>query len=112
MTMIDPRTNGISERLSKIGRIIAVSSGKGGVGKSMVAATLALTLAREGYKVGLFDLDFTGPSTHIILNVPTVQPKEEKGIKKYKVTQNTSDCHSFIECAEENQDTSEYIRHF
>jgi ATP-binding protein involved in chromosome partitioning len=78
--LVDPRTSVINERLVGINRIIAVSSGKGGVGKSMVATTLALTLARNGCKVGLFDLDFTSPSTHIILNVKNVQPKEEKGI--------------------------------
>jgi ATP-binding protein involved in chromosome partitioning len=77
---MDPRTTVISERLSRIGRIIAVSSGKGGVGKSLVATTLALTLARKGCKVGLFDLDFTSPSTHLILGVKNVQPKEDKGI--------------------------------
>jgi ATP-binding protein involved in chromosome partitioning len=71
----------INERLTRIGRIIAVSSGKGGVGKSMVSSALALSLAKEGCKVGLFDLDFTGPSTHIILGVPkSVQPIEEKGL--------------------------------
>ena len=78
--MVDPRTSVIGERLSRVRRIVAVSSGKGGVGKSIVATTLALSLARDGCKVGLFDLDFTGPSTHIILNVPKIQPKEEKGI--------------------------------
>lgn len=79
--MVDPRTSVINERLKRIRQIVAVSSGKGGVGKSMVATTLALSLAKEGYQVGLFDLDFTGPSTHIILGVPkTLQPKEEKGI--------------------------------
>ena len=71
----------INERLTRIGRIIAVSSGKGGVGKSMVSSALALSLAKEGCKVGLFDLDFTGPSTHIILGVPkSVQPIEKKGL--------------------------------
>jgi len=71
----------INERLTRIGRIIAVSSGKGGVGKSMVSSALALSLAKEGCKVGLFDLDFTGPSTHIILGVPkSVQPIEAKGL--------------------------------
>ncbi len=65
--MVDPRSSIINQRLSGINRIIAVSSGKGGVGKSMVASALALSLAKEGCKVGLFDLDFTGPSTHIIL---------------------------------------------
>jgi ATP-binding protein involved in chromosome partitioning len=77
---MDPRTTVIKERLSRIGRIIAVSSGKGGVGKSLVATTLALTLARRGCKVGLFDLDFTSPSTHLIMGVKDVQPKEDKGI--------------------------------
>jgi ATP-binding protein involved in chromosome partitioning len=77
---MDPRTTVISERLKRIGRIIAVSSGKGGVGKSLVATTLALTLARKSCKVGLFDLDFTSPSTHLILGIKNVQPKEDKGI--------------------------------
>jgi ATP-binding protein involved in chromosome partitioning len=77
---MDPRTSVINERLKRINRIIAVSSGKGGVGKSLVATTLALTLARRGSKVGLFDLDFTSPSTHMIIGVKDVQPKEEKGI--------------------------------
>jgi ATP-binding protein involved in chromosome partitioning len=81
MSLLDPRTSVIDTRLARIRRLIAISSGKGGVGKSMVATTLALSLAEEGFRVGLFDLDFTGPSTHIILGVPkTVHPKEEKGI--------------------------------
>lgn len=79
--MIDPRTSVISKRLAKVKRIVAVSSGKGGVGKSMVATSLALSLAKDGSRVGLFDVDFTGPSTHFILGVPkSVQPTEEKGI--------------------------------
>ena len=82
--MIDPRTSIITKRLSKIRHIVAVTSGKGGVGKSMVSTALALSLANEGCRVGLFDIDFTGPSTHIILGVPkTVQPKEDKGDRTY-----------------------------
>lgn len=78
--MADPRIGIIEERLKGVNRIVAVSSGKGGVGKSLIASTLALTLARRSYKVGLFDLDFTSPSTHVILGVEGLQPREEKGI--------------------------------
>ena len=78
--MTDPRIGIIDERLKEVNKIIAVSSGKGGVGKSLIASTLALTLARRHYKVGLFDLDFTSPSTHIILGVEDLKPREEKGI--------------------------------
>ena len=78
--MVDPRTCIISERLKRIRRIIAVSSGKGGVGKSLVATSLALALRKKGLKVGLFDLDFTSPSTHVILGAKNVQPTEDKGL--------------------------------
>ena len=78
--MVDPRINIINERMKGIDKIIAVSSGKGGVGKSLVASTLALVLAKKGCKVGLFDLDFTSPSTHLILGFEDVKPKEDKGI--------------------------------
>jgi len=60
--------------------IIAVSSGKGGVGKSLIASTLALILSRMGHRVGLLDLDFTSPSTHVILNVEGLRPEEKEGI--------------------------------
>ena len=83
--MADPRTSIISERLKRIRRIIAVSSGKGGVGKSLVATTFALALAKGGCKVGLFDLDFTSPSTHLILGAKNVQPTEDKGLIPPKV---------------------------
>jgi ATP-binding protein involved in chromosome partitioning len=78
--MADPRLEIIGRRLEKVKQVIAVASGKGGVGKSMVATTLALLLSRRGHNVGLFDLDFTSPSTHIILGVDGLQPEEEKGI--------------------------------
>lgn len=57
-----------------------MSSGKGGVGKSMVATTLALSLVEQGLRVGLLDLDFTSPSTHVILGVEGLYPEEEYGI--------------------------------
>jgi ATP-binding protein involved in chromosome partitioning len=76
----DPRTSIINERLKPIRRIIAVSSGKGGVGKSLIATILALELSSKGCKVGLFDLDFTSPTTHIILGTQNAKPKENKGL--------------------------------
>ena len=78
--MTDPRLEIIGRRLEKIDKIIAVSSGKGGVGKSMVASALALSLKEKGHRVGLLDLDFTSPSTHVILGVEGLLPEEEYGI--------------------------------
>lgn len=76
----DPRIAVIENRLSGIGRIIAVTGGKGGIGKSLVATTLALTLSRAGHRTGLLDLDFTGPCDHIILNIDTGFPEEKFGV--------------------------------
>ena len=77
---MEARTSIIKKRLSPINRIIAVASGKGGVGKSLVASSLALNLADKGKKVGLLDLDLYGPSAHIILDIHDVFPQEENGI--------------------------------
>jgi ATP-binding protein involved in chromosome partitioning len=78
--MSDPRLEIIGDRLKGVRNILAVSSGKGGVGKSVVATTLALSLRDRGHRVGLFDLDFTSPSTHVILGTGDLFPEEEKGI--------------------------------
>ncbi len=82
---LDPRVSIINKRLEKVKRIISVSSGKGGVGKSLVASVLALTLANKGFGVGLFDADFTSPSTHRILGVKKVEIIEDKGILPIQV---------------------------
>lgn len=77
----------IEKRVKDVSRIIAVASGKGGVGKSMVATTLALNLSDQGKKVGLLDLDIYGPSSHIILGArPEGFPEEDNGIDPYKVS--------------------------
>ena len=53
---------GLAEKLNHVKHVIAVMSGKGGVGKSLVAGLLAVALRRSGYQVGVLDADITGPS--------------------------------------------------
>ena len=87
----DPK---LAKRMNKIRNKIMVLSGKGGVGKSSVSASLALSLAAEGAKVGLVDVDFHGPSIPTLFGVQGMPlqsdgenliPLEARGIKLISV---------------------------
>ena len=68
------RTPEASKRLPGVARILAVASGKGGVGKSTLAAHLATVLAAEGYRVGILDADIYGPSQPALFGVGDYMP--------------------------------------
>ncbi len=61
--------------LPGVKHLVAVTSGKGGVGKSTVATNLALALHLQGRRVGLMDADIYGPSIPIMMGVPKVDPQ-------------------------------------
>lgn len=83
---MDPRIEVIEKRLKDVDKLIPVASGKGGVGKSLIASTAALITSQKNFDVGLLDLDLHGPSDHVILGAEKYSfPEEEKGVVPPKV---------------------------
>ena len=79
----------IAGNLAGIGRKILVMSGKGGVGKSTVAAYLALLLSRKGHRVGRLDVDLHGPSIARLLNAQGgLEMPEEGVVRPYRSSDN------------------------
>jgi len=66
--------------LNEISHVIAVMSGKGGVGKSLMASLIGLSLARQGYEVGILDADITGPSIPRIFGISSRPGGSNTGI--------------------------------
>jgi ATP-binding protein involved in chromosome partitioning len=76
-----PKGRGIGDKVTMPGvrNIIAVSSGKGGVGKSTVAVNLSVSLALDGARVGLMDMDVYGPNVPLMLGASEARPEIEEG---------------------------------
>jgi len=72
--------DGEPKDLNEIGQVIAIMSGKGGVGKSLVASLTAVSLKRQGYDVGILDADITGPSIPKMFGINSRPTGSESGM--------------------------------
>ncbi len=81
---LDNQMKDIENNLAKIKHKIVIISGKGGVGKTTVAVNLAMSLASVGFRVGILDVDITGPNVVKMLGInPELKPRVDPGVKKF-----------------------------
>jgi len=82
--LVDDRMASIRENMAKIKHKIVIISGKGGVGKTTVAVNLAISLASLGLRVGILDVDITGPNVNKMLGInPDVRPRVDPDARKF-----------------------------
>ncbi len=82
--MLDERMENIKKNMEKIKHKIVIISGKGGVGKTTVAVNLAMSLASIGLRVGILDVDITGPNVVKMLGIsPELKPNVDPDAKKF-----------------------------
>jgi Mrp family chromosome partitioning ATPase len=81
---MDERMENIQKNMEKIKHKIVIISGKGGVGKTTVAVNLAMSLASIGLRVGILDVDITGPNVNKMLGISSdVRPRVDPDLKKF-----------------------------
>ena len=82
--LLDDKMKSIRDNMAKIKHKIVVISGKGGVGKTTVSVNLAMSLASLGLRVGILDVDITGPNVNKMLGIaPDVRPRVDSEAKKF-----------------------------
>ncbi|MFW9947135.1 MAG: Mrp/NBP35 family ATP-binding protein [Candidatus Odinarchaeota archaeon] len=82
--ILDERMENIRKNMEKIKHKIVIISGKGGVGKTTIAVNLAMSLASIGLRVGLLDVDITGPNVNKMLGInPEIRPRVDPEAKKF-----------------------------
>jgi ATP-binding protein involved in chromosome partitioning len=79
MDQISPKTQFKKNKINRVKKVIAISSGKGGVGKSTIAVNLAVAIKNLKYNVGILDADIYGPSIPKLMGI-SEKPKSEDGV--------------------------------